>query len=161
MPVASDDFPDCQTVIMASSLMVSITVVGSYFWSGYRENVWWSFDYLVSLLIPLGMMVMVSWFAFVPRLLEYDDRCIRIHFRMRDFREHSWSELRYYGGGFNVFLLQFGSRQALQILGQAYPKAEWDEFRRFLKDHLPERKASGWIGPFGFRWKWRSGRRKR
>jgi hypothetical protein len=103
-------------------------------------------------------MVGTCWFAFVPRNLEYNDDGVFIHSWWKGRQAYSWDALRHYGDACNVFLIQFGSRQAIQILDQAYPKSDWNRFKGFLKERYPDRKASGWIGPFGFRWKRKSGR---
>lgn len=129
-----------------------ITSVLGYFSQGLNENHWWSYDYMLSLFLPFALMILATWFMFVPRCLEYDEREFFIHFWFRGRRKRSWEELRHYGGAFNVFLLQFGSAQAFQIFNGAYSKSDWLEFKTFLVERFPDRKASGWLGPFGFKW---------
>ncbi len=105
----------------------------------------------MSLSIPFVLMIIAIWFGFVPRLLEYDEHAITIHSWWMGRHTYQWQDLKYFGSGFNVFLLQFGSKQAFQILAQAYPKKDWREFICFLKQTFPNKRASGWLGPFGFK----------
>lgn len=127
------------------------TSVFAYFWQGHFENRWWTADYFVTMCIPFLLVLVTIWFGFVPRRLEYDEEGVLIETWWKGSHAYSWNELRYHGGSSNMFLLQFGSEQAIQIFGQAYPKPDWKRFREFLKERYPEREASGWIGPFGFR----------
>jgi len=135
------------------SLWLLITAVFGYFSQGLSDDHWWTQGYILSLSIPFVLMILATWVMFVPRCLEYDERTLIIHFWLRGRQSRSWEELRYYGGAFNVFLIQFGSMQAFQIFSGAYPRTEWQSFSGFLRARFPDKKATGWLGPFGFKWK--------
>lgn len=109
----------------------------------------------ITLIIPIVFCVLFIWFAFVPEVMEYSDRQFHVRFCFRRDRLLLWSDLRHYGPGQNVFLLQFGSEQAIQICATAYRPAEWKTFIDFLKNTYPDRKADIWIGPFGHSWPWK------
>src|SRR5271154_7597823 len=57
-----------------------IGMVLTYLEQGYFQNKWWSLGYVESLSIPLTLIPIFLWFAFVPRLLRFDDRELEIKF---------------------------------------------------------------------------------
>ena len=134
-------------------LWLLITVVFGYFSQGLSEDHWWTPGYIFSLSVPFVLMICSTWMMFVPRCLEYDERILIIHFWLRGRQSRSWEDLRYYGGACHVFLIQFGSVQAFQIFSGAYSRAEWRNFTGFLRTRFPDKQATGWLGPFGFKWK--------
>ena len=137
------------TCVVVFWLMVTTAVF--YSWQGYFEHKWWKVDYLLSLLIPFAIAPIAVWFMFVPRLLAYSETEFGIHPLMSGQQTFPWSELKYYGRGNNVFMIQFEGKQAFQIFAMAYPKREWSDFLAFLKTNFPERKASGSVGPWMFK----------
>ena len=109
----------------------------------------------MSLVIPVAIAPVAVWLIFAPRRLEFTDTDLTIQFYLRRAQTLPWNELKYYGRGNSVFLLQFVGQQAFQIFSHAFSKQQWRLLTNFLSNRYPERKASGWIGPFGFRWPWR------
>jgi len=101
--------------------------------------------------IPFIVMPLFAGLMFVPRHLEYSDEALSIQFWFRKSYVLSWEELQFYGTARNVFLVQFGNQQAFQILSYVFPNKEWSDFVSFLAARFPERKATGWAGPFGFK----------
>src|ERR1044072_9423861 len=50
------------------AIMLVLAVI-TYFWEGYRENHWWTRDYMLSMLIPFVIGPLAVWFVFVPSRL--------------------------------------------------------------------------------------------
>lgn len=151
-----------QSSFLRSSFAVLIGI-GSvtllpFLWQGYHNQNWWSQGYLMSLLVPAVIGPVAVWLMFVPKRLEFTDTYFTIQFFLRRVRTLPWEELKYYGRGNNVFMIQFDREQAFQIFTYAFPKKQWRLLTNFLSNRYPERKASGWIGPFGFKWPWRRNR---
>jgi hypothetical protein len=138
---------------MAAHLLVwiGVALVMGYFWQGYAQNQWWSPEYIATLSVPMGIVIVACWLGFVPTKLAYDEEEIIIHSWWRGDHTYRWEALSHYGGGMTVFALQFGSMQAYQIFTLAYPKSEWNQFQRFLRERFPEKKTRIWIGPFGIK----------
>ena|ERR1700730_6011644 len=118
--------------------------------TGAGEN-WW--HRTVTLLVPVSIAVTILSIMFVPTRLEFTDTEFTIRFLWSRVRTIAWDELEYYGPGNNVFLIQFQGRQAFQIFSSAFPREQWHQFMSFLSTEFPDRKADGWFGPFGFRWR--------
>ena len=132
--------------------LVAITCL-AYLWQGYYEEHWWSVDYGYGLAIPIAIVALFMWFAFVPKKCQIlDDRfVIQFHFGPR--REVNWDRLKYWGNtGHATFCLQFSEPPTLQIALFAFPKSQRQQFVDFLTSRFPERKAKAWIGTRGYRW---------
>jgi len=135
------------------ALFVVVSVFG-YFLQGYLGNLWWSRHYIVSLLIPLVIMLLVAWFAFVPATLEFSSTEFTIKFPFREGCTLSWDELDlYYRVWGNVLMIQFETGQTFQILPYAYSREQWQQFMNFLSTRFPDNKASGDIGGTLFKWR--------
>jgi hypothetical protein len=132
--------------------MFVVTLIG-YFWQGYKENHWWTIDYIWSLSIPFIIAPLFIWFAFVPNDIQFSENEFAINMSWGGKHTLQWSELEFFGRGRGVFLLQFKGMSAFQIYAKAYSKPEWNEFTSFIESRWPECKASGWLGPFGFKWR--------
>ena len=136
-------FLRCATwVILALAVVTGL----AYFWQGYRENHWWTRDYMLSLLIPFSIAPLVVWFMFVPSRLEFNDSEFTIQFPFRPLHTLNWSDLQYYGFGENVFMIQFASVGTFQIFPQAFRRGEWSMLKNFLATTFPDRKATGSFG---------------
>jgi hypothetical protein len=128
-----------------------VTAFG-YFWQGYRENHWWTRDYMLSLLIPFSIAPLVVWFMFVPSRLEFSDSEFTIQFPFRPLHTLNWSDLQYYGFGENVLMIQFAGVGTFQIFPQAFRRGEWRMLKNFLATTFPDKKASGYFGDRMFKW---------
>ncbi len=107
---------------------------------------------MLSLLIPSVIILAVVWFMFVPSQLEFSDGQFTIKFPFRQVHTLSWSDLKYYGAGRNVFMIQFAGIGTFQIFPQAFPPNEWLMLKNFLSSAFPDKKASGHIGARMFKW---------
>jgi hypothetical protein len=146
--------PKFNRLLFWSLLWFGVACVLAYLHQGIQNNHWWSQTYILSLTIPYIAITSAIWFGTVPRLLEYNSEIITLHFWWTGPHTKRWEKLTYHGiGNQNLLLLQFGTDQAFPILPTAYSKKEWTELTTFLNTHYPEKKASGWIGMKGFRWK--------
>jgi len=132
--------------------VAAVTLI-AYFWSGCFDHKWWTFDYILSLGIPFSIAPIAVWFMFVPKKLEYSETEFSIGRRFTGSCNLRWSELKYYGDGNNVFMIQFRDRPAYQIFAAAYSRDQWKQLVQFLSDRFPEKKASGYVGPFMFKWR--------
>jgi hypothetical protein len=132
--------------------MLLVTIAG-YFWQGYHDGVWWSLGYMESMMIPFTICPVILWFMLVPSLIAYSKEEFRIDTLFNVSNTISWSELIHYGNGENVFMLQFENKRTFQISAMAYSKTQWDEFISFLETNFPEKKATGYIGPWMFKWR--------
>ena len=94
----------------------------------------------------------IVWFMFVPIQLEFDRVELTIRYLFRRSRTILWYELKSYGPGNNVFVLQFETR-TLKIFYQAFAPADWHQLISFLSMRYPECKADGWLGASLFRWR--------
>ena len=152
-----------QSSFLRSTIAVLTAIVGvalvSYLWQGYHQHHWWTREYILSLMIPAVIAPLAVWLMFVPRRLEFSDTVFTIQFYLRCAHTLKWEGLKYYGRGNNVFILQFAGKKSFQIFSHSFPKAQWQLLANFLANRYPERKASGWIGPFGFKWPWRQNHR--
>jgi len=119
--------------------MLVLTLI-AYFWQGYRENKWWTQDYILTMVIPFAVVPVVVWFMFVPSLFEFSDSEITIKFPFRRVHILPWSDLQHYGAGPNVFMIQFAGAGTFQMFAQAFPGAEWRTLTNFLSTRFPERK---------------------
>jgi hypothetical protein len=90
----------CAVAVVSALLVLAIT---TYFQEGYRENRWWTSDYMLSWLVPLVLVPVLIWFAFVPSRLEFSDTGLTIKFFFRSLHTLDWSNLHSYGPGENVF----------------------------------------------------------
>lgn len=137
------------------AVLIAIAAVSvlPYLWQGYYEHHWWSRGYMLSLLVPAVFCVFAVWLMFVPVRLEFDDTHFTIQLPLRRPHTLPWEELKYYGPGQNVFMIQFAGREAFQIFARAFPRDQWRLLTNFLSDRFPDCKASGWIGPFMFKWR--------
>jgi hypothetical protein len=131
-------------------LFVVVSVI-AYFQQGYFEHRWWSLSYAESLLIPFTVMVTVIWLAFVPKTLEISDTHFTVQFPFRKRQTFTWEALKYYWYGHNVFCVEFDGPLTFQIFPGAYQKKQWYQFTGFIQNQFPDRRASGWIGPRGFK----------
>jgi hypothetical protein len=138
-------------VIWVTSVL-TVFVVITYIWQGYRENHWWTPRYMLSLLIPFGIAPIFVWVMFVPSRLEFSDSAITIQFPFRPLHTLDWSDLQYYGPGPNVFMIQFASVGTFQIFPRAFRRSEWRMFKNFICTTFPDRKASGFVGDRMFKW---------
>jgi hypothetical protein len=133
-------------------LALALVTAFAYFWQGYRENHWWTRDYMLSLLIPFSIAPLVVWFMFVPSRLEFSDSEFTIQFPFRPLHTLNWSDLQYYGFGENVFMIQFAGVGTFQIFPQAFRRGDWRMLKNFLGSTFPDRKASGYFGDRMFKW---------
>jgi len=122
---------------------------------GYLVKGWqgqpWSLGYLESLSIPMVVMVVVVWFAFVPRRFAYSEHEITLSPPVGTYT-YDWSDLNCYGTGRGVYKLKFQQdRQPYQIYQGAYSGKDWSAFIDFLNTRFPERKSSFSIGTRMFR----------
>lgn len=131
-------------------VLLAVTLFG-YFYQGRVEGKWWDSSYILSLAIPLTIIPLAIWAMFVPRHLEYSDTHLVIRTLLEGHHTLSWSELKHYGTGRNVFMIQFDSVPTFQIFPQAYPRAERRKFVAFLEATFPEKQASGFMGPWMFK----------
>jgi hypothetical protein len=131
--------------------MLALAVI-AYFWQGYRENHWWTRDYILTMLIPFVIVPLAVWLMFVPSQLEFSDSQITIKFPFRPLHTFSWSDLHYYGAGPNVFMIQFAGVGTFQIFPQAYRRSDWRMLKNFLSSTFPDKKASAYIGDRMFKW---------
>ncbi len=130
--------------------MLLVTVAG-YFWQGMVENLWWSFDYVISMLIPFTVMPLFLWFMFVPKEIVISDRFVVITFSLRSARRFEWNGLRYWGDNVHLmFVLQFTNSRTQQLALFAFPKDQQQQFKKFVKGRFPKRKARGWFADQGF-----------
>jgi hypothetical protein len=134
------------------TFVLALLAVATYFWQGYHEDHWWTRDYMLSLLIPFGIAPLIVWFLFVPSRLEFSDSEFTIQFPFRPLHTLDWSDLKYYGSGENVFMIQFASVGTFQIFSQAFRRGEWRMLKNFLSSTFPDRKASGYFGDRMFKW---------
>lgn len=131
--------------------MLLLAVI-TYFWQGYRENHWWTRDYMLTMLIPFIIVPLAIWLMAVPSQLEFSDSQITIKFPFRPLHTLSWSDLQYYGAGHNVFMIQFVDIGTFQIFPQAYRRSDWRKLKNFLSSTFPDKKGSGYIGARLFKW---------
>lgn len=129
--------------------MAAFLIVSGFFTEAPQD--WWS--RVKMFLIPISILFAFVWVMFVPRRLEFSEAELTIQHLLGWRRILSWDELEYYGPGHNVFMIQFFGRQAIQIFASAYPRQDWRQFMAFLSDRFPERKASGWVGGYLFKWR--------
>ena len=122
-------------------IVKGITATGDQFWPHTGELAG-----LVTLLLA------VFWFAFVPIQLEFDRVELTIRYLFRRSLTIPWFELKSYGFGRNVFVLQFETR-SFQIFSQAFAPADWHQLISFLSERYPECKGSKWFGTRGFPWR--------
>jgi hypothetical protein len=134
-------------------LLLFVFFLGAYLWDGFHDHKWWAPEYIASLAIPFTVAPIVIWFMFVPRRLAYSETEFVLENWPATRCQLAWSQLKYYGPGEGVFMIQFEGRQAFQILGAAFPSSDWREFVDFLSNRYPEKKASGTIGSSLFRWR--------
>ncbi|HTR88269.1 MAG TPA: hypothetical protein VMI56_27555 [Reyranella sp.] len=131
-------------------ILIALTVFG-YFWQGYGEGHWWSYDYDLSLAVPLTVVPCFMWIAFVPLELTISDECLKIRYAFRRAREVRWTRLMFWGnGGEATFLLQF-SGVTFQIALFAFPRDQREQLIDLLKRRFPLHRAKGWSGISGFR----------
>jgi len=142
-------FSRCAIWVVAAILVLAVIV---YFWQGYGEGDWWTRDYIFSMFIPVAIGPVAVWLMFVPSQLEFSESHIGIKFRFRPLYALSWSDLKYYGAGQSVFMIQFAGCGTFQIFPQAYSRGDWLLLRNFLLSTFPEKKASGYIGNQMSKW---------
>ncbi len=102
-------------------------------------------------LLALPLFVLAAWFMFVPSELAFSSEELVVRSRMGRYQVLRWDDLRYYGRGNNVFMIEFEGMEAVQIFSYAYPRDQWRQLTSFLEIRYPHNKASLWIGPFGFK----------
>ena len=131
---------------------VLAAIVIAYLWQGYRDGHWWLPDYILSLSIPAMIIPGLVWLAFVPSELAVSDKFLHIRFTFRQRHRINWSELRLWGnGGQSTFLLRVAGRRTFQIALFAFPRSQRRQFLNFLENRLPQLRARGWLGTWGFR----------
>ncbi len=130
-------------------VIVLAGAVATYLYQGYFESHWWSFDYILSLTIPLVLMPLIIWFGLVPRILEVFDDSISIGYWYRRPVTIPLEQIKHWGFGQNVLLLEFQGHQTFQIYLAAYPNNQWSSFVDILASRYPRRKAKGWFGTRG------------
>jgi hypothetical protein len=134
-----------RVVLRVGSAVVVFSVIG-YFLQGWQEHKWWSLGYIESMSIPVVIMPVAVWFMFVPSWFQYSEEEISLRTILRQ-GTYAWDMLDAYGPGPNVFMLQFkGDSGAYQIFSGAYPRKEWQAFKKYLEIRFPERKCSFSIG---------------
>lgn len=129
-------------------LIVILLIV--FYYQGYvignRENA----NAALSLIIPTILLPLFIWIVFVPEKLSYSDNEITIKMRFGQLNTIGWTDLKYYGTGRGVFLLEFNDCPTFQIFSIAFPTNQWAQFTTFLGNRFPEREAKGWVGTNGF-----------
>jgi len=129
-----------------------VMILFTYLWQGYHEDHWWSSGYILSLAIPVILTPCILWLAFVPSKFDLSDESLHIRFAFRQDHKIDWNELKFWGsGGESTFLLQFASRGTFQIALFAFPRSQRRQLIDFLRSRFPQRKATGWLGIWGFR----------
>lgn len=141
-------FIRCAFAVAVSLLFVSAI---AYFLDRYQETNW-PREYMLTLLIPFAIAPTLVWFMFVPKRLEFSETQFTIQFPFRPLHTLDWSDLEYYGAGENVFMIQFASIGTFQIFGQAFRRNDWRLLRNFLRSTFPDKRASGSIGDWMFKW---------
>jgi hypothetical protein len=134
------------------TLGLVVVTAATYFWEGYREHHWWTRDYILTLLVPFAIVPVVVWFMFVPRRLEFNDSEFTIQYPFRPLHILEWADLKYYGPGPNVFMIEFIDVGTFQIFPRAFRRSEWRLLKNFLSTTFPDRKASGYFGDRMFKW---------
>jgi hypothetical protein len=150
MHILNASFVRAFTKTLTTLLVVSSA---AYLWDGYYDGKWWDVGYIESLSIPLVIFPVIVWFMFVPKRLEYSESDFVIDRRFAKICTLPWSQLRYYGPGNNVFMIQFEGRQAFQLFAGAYGRSEWAAFLAFLSNRFPHQRASGYLGARMFKWR--------
>jgi hypothetical protein len=117
------------------------TATGNQFWSHTGE---------LAGIVALALAIV--WVLFVPIQLEFDRVELTIRYLLRRSRTIPWFELKYYGPGRGVFVLQFESR-SFRVFSQAFAPGDWRQLISFLSERYPECKADGWFGASLFRWR--------
>jgi hypothetical protein len=130
----------------------AILTIAAYLWQGYYEGNWWSAGYVYTMLPVIAALPVITWFAFVPKTLEFSEELFTVQFHFRPRHRIPWGELKYWGWGENVFLLEFEGHRTFQIALWAFPSNQRRPLIDFLSAHYPKRKARLWIGIQGFRW---------
>lgn len=139
-----------RVVTRVTGLMLVATSLG-YLQQGYFEHKWWTLRYVSTLVIPFSIMPFGVWLLFVPGYLRFNSSALIIKPRFRAIRKLLWSDLSQWGTANGVFLLNFQGSPAIQIFSAAYPPEQWSKLTQFLVQEHSERKASGFVGAFGFR----------
>ena len=97
--------------------------------------------YICSFSVPLVVVPLLTWFIWVPRVLEYSETHIRIATVFRDTL-HPWKHVKSYGDSGIVFALRFkGEFQGYQIMPKAYSDSDWDRFTDYLETRFPDRES--------------------
>ena len=143
------NFFRCAAWVVTAMLLLAVI---PYFWQGYRENHWWTRDYMLTMFIPFIIFPLAIWFMFVPSQLEFSESKITIKFPFRPLHTLSWSDLQHYGSGPNVFMIQFVGTVTFQIFPQAFRRKDWRMLKDFLSSTFPDKKASGHFGDRMFKW---------
>ena len=110
----------------------------------------WTLSYALSLSVLVSPIALISWMMFVPRYLYFSDSHFSVEFFMRERSIEDWDNLKCWGNGNGVFILQFDGGQTYQILPTAYSPDQWSKLIAFVTSRYPDRKANGWFGPWGF-----------
>lgn len=113
-----------------------------------------SFDPVDLLLLSTMAGVLFGLFAAflnTPREIAWDDNSIRIRAIFPGSGEYRWQQLEAYSPeiklGPDFLLIKFEGQQAYQIVSAGFSGNDWKEFRQFLRQRYPEKKAWIWLGP--------------
>lgn len=107
---------------------------------------------MASMTLPISLFILFAWFGFIPRVIAYSEESFLIDMLICGNKILPWSELKYYGQGNNVFMIQFNGTRTFQISKLAYSSDQWTDFVTFLQTNFPDKKATGSIGDRMFKW---------
>jgi len=122
-----------------------------YFYEGYVVGNWHQAHYVLSFVIPVIVIPLFLKYAFVSGVIEFSEDQLKITSRSQGEQSYAWKDLKYYGDGRGVYMIQFGNDQALQIYSGSYSSEDWSKLIDFLTSHYPDRKADGYLGAHLFK----------
>jgi hypothetical protein len=131
-------------------ILLPLPILG-YFYEGYVKGDWYQAHYVLSFVIPAIVIPFALKYLFVSGPIEFSEDELKIVSRFQGEQIYAWKDLKYYGDGRGVYMIQFGDDQALQIYSGSYSAEDWSKLINFLTSHYPDRKADGYLGAHLFK----------
>jgi hypothetical protein len=113
---------------------VAFSVV-TYLQQGYFENKWWTTDYMYSLLIPLNLILILTWLFLVPKTLEISETTFRVQYHFGRPFDLSWTNLESWSYA-QVLDIKFRDTRRFLVVLPAYPAKQQAYVLGLLATHF-------------------------
>ncbi|RYD23748.1 MAG: hypothetical protein EOP88_02980 [Verrucomicrobiaceae bacterium] len=113
---------------------------------GTRFDVWELLGFGIMVGSLFGLVIILGQ---TPREINWDDDSISIRSIIPGSGEYRWDQLVSYRPQkyrtFGLLVLKFSGAVAYQISAAGFDEEGWNQLQKFLEQHHPEKRKTGWL----------------